>query len=230
MATNNPTPIIFDDPSLACIAQQVVFATPWVQQPTLREFPVVDMPRLAIPTMSWVIQDTELSWRERLTAHINTVLGEDHTQTIRNLPGSFISAVIANIFYSSNVLVDTVLPARIAEEMSGSPYAVANYWVGYYLTDMMITELVNGKDTDAQYRIKQLQDLQKVLAYMIPSILKVTPVIVRESHVIVAATMTTSTRPTIYVDAGSLERYFNQGGTITDLCTDYYINKTNPLV
>lgn len=230
MAITNPTPLVYDDPKLACIAQQVVFATPWVHQPTPQDFPLPSQPRMEVPVLSWVVQDSELNWREKLIVYLNSLLGENHATRINDLPGNYITAVLSNIFYNSRAYIDSVFPPRLEEEMSGSPYAAAAYWVGYHTCGMLIQALPTDSDTDYLYRKKQLSDLQRVIGYCLGAVLAANPVIKKSTKVIIAATNNVSTRNTIYVDADNLDKYFNQGHTIDQLCTGWLMSKTNPSV
>lgn len=230
MSITNPTPLIYDDPSLAVMAQQVVFATPWVSQPTSDAFPVVSMPRMAIPILSWIVQDSELRWREKLIAYLNRVLTNDFSASINGLPGNFITAVLANVFYNSRAYVDCILPPRVEEMMSGSPYAVSAYWVSYHLAGMLSEEINVVKIDDAAYQKKQLDDLRRILAYMLGDILSKTPVIQKDNHVIIASQSGSSVRGLIFVDADNLQTYFNNGHSIDELCTNWFMNKTNPTV
>lgn len=230
MAITNPTPLVYDDPKLACIAQQVVFSIPWNHQPTAADFPISSMPRMVIPVLSWVVQDTELAWREKLITYLNSLLGDDLSAPINALPGNFITAILANIFYNSRAYVDSVFPPRLDEQMSGEVYAVGGYWVAFHICGMLLSEITVTKIDDAAYRKKQLSDLQRVLTYCLNQILTDNPVIKRTNKVIVGATANPDTRNTIYVDADNLDRYFDQGNTIDQLCTGWLMAKNNPSV
>lgn len=233
MATNNPTPLVYDDPSLACIVQLVTFSVPWVSQPTNIEFPVIDMPRMEVPTMARILQDTEENWRKKIIEHLNNLLGEPHNASIASLPGSFMQGVIANIFYNTNgFFVDGIFPTRIGEEFSGSPYGVAPCWVGYYLADLLIAETSANpkKDSEDDFFIKQLFDLRRILSYVIADTLKEFPTLVRKNKVIIGATSTTETRATLYVDDVNFKKYLDSGKTVAELCVNFVNNKTNPTV
>lgn len=230
MAITNPTPLIYDDPSLAVMVQQVVFATPWLRQPTNIDFPVVSLPRMPVPILSWIVQDTELSWREKLITYLNRVLSNDFSARINNLPGNFITAVLANLFYNSRAYVDCVLPPRIEEELSGSPYAVSAYWVGYHVAGMLAEDIDVTKINDAAYQKKQLDDLRRILTYMLGDTLSKNPVIKKSSNVIIGAQSGSAVRGLIFVDADNLQTYFNKGHSIDELCTNWFMTKANPTV
>lgn len=230
MAITNPTPLVYDDPKLACIAQQVVFAVPWVTQPTVKDFPLKSMPRMEVPVLSWVVQDSELNWREKLITYLNSLLGDNFATRINALPGNFITAILSNIFYNSRAYVDCVFPPRLEEEMSNNSYAASAYWVAYHVCGMLLADITVNKIDDAAYRTKQLSDLQRVIAFCLGQVLTDNPVVKRSNKVIVAATNNTAERNTIYVDADNLDRYFNQGHTIDQLCTGWLMSKTNPSV
>lgn len=230
MAITNPTPLIYDDPKLAVMVQQVVFATPWVQQPTNVDFPVLTLPRMTIPQLSWIVQDEELSWREKLITYLNPLLGDDFSSSINGLPGNFITAILSNLFYNSRAYIDSILPPRLDEIMSGSPYAVSGYWVGYHLAGMLAANITVEKIDDAAYQKKQLNDLQRIFAYMLGNILQSNPVIRKSNHVIIAAQSGSATRGLIFVDADNLDTYFNNGHTIDELCTNWFMTKADPTV
>jgi hypothetical protein len=230
MAITNPTPLIYDDPKLAVMVQQVVFATPWVTQPTNVDFPVTTLPRMTIPQLSWIVQDEELNWREKLIAYLNPLLGDDFSAPINGLPGNFITAVLSNLFYNSRAYVDSILPPRLDEMMSGSPYAVSAYWVGYHLAGMLAAGITVETINDAAYQKKQLNDLQRIFAYMIGNILQSNPVIRKSNHVIIGAQSGSATRGLIFVDADNLDTYFNNGHTIDELCTNWFMTKADPTV
>lgn len=232
MPTKNPTPIVYDDPKLAVMAQQVILAKPWNDQPTTSDFPLLTIPRMQVPQLTWIVEDTEERWREKLSKYLKTVLGEDFTQSIKTLPGNYITAIIANLFYNSRAYVDCVFPPRIDEELLSHPYAVPAYWIGYYLCDMLIEETADAgeKIKDGTYRMKQLNDLRKILGFMLGNTLTAFPVVRQDIHVIVAATKSTATRNTIYVDADNLEKYFDNGGTIDQLTTEWFMEGKNPVV
>lgn len=230
MAITNPTPLVYDDPKLACIAQQVVFAVPWVDQPTPNEFPITVQPTMQIPVLSWVEEDSELSWRERLIAYLNGLLGEDFSKKINALPGNYVTAIFSNLFYNSRAYIDSVFPPRLDEEMSSNSYAAAPYWLGYHLAGMLISKLTVNKIDDSAYRLKQLTDIQRILSWCLAEVIKVNPVIVKTNKVIVAATANVGTRKTIYVDADNLGKYFDNGHTIDELCTGWLMSRTNPTV
>lgn len=230
MAITNPTPLIYDDATLAVVAQQVVFATPWVAQPTNADFPVVDLPRIPVPILSWIVQDEELKWREKLVTYLNGMLKDDFSAQITTLPGNYITAVLANIFYNSRAYVDCVFPPRIEEQLSGSPYAVAAYWVGYHVAGMLRADITVDKIDDAAYRAKQLDDLRRVLAYMLGRLLEENPVIRQSNKVIIAAQEGEAVKGLIYVDADNLDTYFNNGHTIDELCTNWFMSQANPTV
>lgn len=223
------TPLIYDDPSLACVIHLVNFATPWVHQPTPAEFGG-DFFALEVPVLSWVIQDTEERWRERFGIYLSNLLGEDHRTLIKNLPSNFISVTIANIFYNSRIMVDAVLPSRLNHMFNGSVYSAANYWVAYHLIGMLLGDITNNDMNDGLHRKKELLDLQKVLAISIQPILADHPVIKRETHVIVSVSRSDSERPVIYADADNFEKYLDNGGTPEALAMNFYKQGTNPVV
>lgn len=232
MAQKNPTPLVYDDPKLAVIAQQVILAKPWTTQPTPTDFPALTTPRMQVPQLTWIIEDTEERWREKLTQYLNNVLGDDFTIPIRDLPGNYISAIIANLFYNSRAYIDCVFPPRLDEELIAHPYAAPAYWIGYYLCDMFIEEISKAgeKIKDGAYRMKQLGDLRKIFGFMMNATLTDYPVIRPSNQVIVAATKNTAQRNVVYVDAGNLEKYFDNGGTIDQLTTEWFMEGKNPTV
>lgn len=227
---NAPTPLVYDDPHLAVAVQQVVLAMPWVNQPVPTDFSFEDLPRMQVPVMSWVIQDTEERWRERLWTHLNTIMDDDHTAAIKALPGNYITAIVANIFFNTRTYIDCVFPPRLDEELIDHPYAAPAYWIAYHLCDILIASEVKADKAESPYRIKQLRDLRRIMGFMMRAVLTTFPKIEPDNKVIIGATKNKSTRSTVYADANNLEIYFENGGTIDKLTIDWYNDRTNPVV
>lgn len=219
----------YDDATLACVVQPVKWTQPWAVLPTVNQFRTGTV-RRTIPQLDWVIEMWEGDIRTQLTAWLKTSKGLDVGQRIQNLPPDFISFLYRNLFTNVRDENSSVFMTRLDHELTTATLAAPAYWVGYHLAGYLMKDYLSVTDSESQYRYKQLSDLQEIIGTALVTILKATPTLVRDRHVIAAYTQSVGERSTLFVDADRLVTYLNSKKTVSELATGWLLNQVNPTV